>query len=210
VWRFENVLLGAMFFWMALGIFFLLIFLPAFNATLTPVFASMVIGPAYVVSGVVLWVVAIGGALRKKVGALIVVGAVPIFFVIAVVSAAPLMVAGEIAFNFTRFVALRPFYGRVIGQMQTLPQPPLGRKSYGLVDYQVDPGPPMRVLFPHRGQLLGQWHATIYDPSDALAEQVWWLHRTPGPARLQFLIGSYISACRPLVGHYYDCLLITR
>ena len=207
----QNRLLRVTTMWMAAGLVLLAIAIPLLKAfTLLAVMAAFGIVAAYLAAGLGIWLTAIRQFSKERRARFVFVGGlVPGFLLCAWFGGGTVMWAGDFAFGYSRFWALRPFYDQVV--RQTLD--PSGSQrpgSSGLISYEVDPGPPVRIVFPHFGGIVDNWEGTIYDPTDAVAAAQGWTFRSgkqefTAPPRIRSLFGGDVVVCSRLQGHYYRC-----
>jgi hypothetical protein len=138
-----------------------------------------------------------------------VVCAVPVLLVVLVFGSYAIISIGNRAFGYARFALLYPVYSRIVSGLGE--SPPNERTGhYGFVRYEVDSGPPVRVVFPHFGGIADNWAGTVYDPSDEVATATGWKYAGgtrdfSAPANIRKLFGGDVVSCRRLWGHYFLC-----
>ncbi len=84
------------------------------------------------------------------------------------------------------------------------------RFYYGNILGEIDPGPPLRVVFPWPGGILDNWCGVVYDPTDKVKEinSLKSDRSNQGDPKLQdvmFLFGGTMYRANPLGGHWYLC-----
>lgn len=113
--------------------------------------------------------------------------------------------AGDATLFRIRFTTLRPRYDAIVADVAARKLPASG-ETRG-VDYQSDPGPPVRVVFPQPGGIIDNWEGVIYDPTGAVRAATSW--RGPGvfsaPPEVRTLFGGDLLSCKPVSGSYYRC-----
>ena len=90
-----------------------------------------------------------------------------------------------------RFAAHRDEYNRVVRDVArggtSVPAP---------VEYRLDPGPPVRIAFPHPGGFLDNWDCVIHDPTGAVVK---------APATVSDVFGGRLVSCRHVEDAFYRC-----
>lgn len=123
------------------------------------------------------------------------------------------------AFSHMRFALLFPVYSSFVsGLNESPPGQRVGRVAF--VRYEVEPGPPARVVFPHCGGITDNWTGTVYDPTDEVEKVQDWkdtgdTREFTGHKAIEGLFGGDIVSCSRRLGHDFFCVftqawLVTR
>ena len=110
------------------------------------------------------------------------------------------------------FRSNRPHYEAIIRRLEAEPPTQEGRFTWEGVEYEVEPGRPLRVTFPIVGGLLDNRRAVVYDESEAVGRlkdrdyAVQEEREDPGSWRLRMLFGGVIWKVRRLGDRFYYCL----
>ncbi|MFN2565508.1 MAG: hypothetical protein ABR499_10945 [Gemmatimonadaceae bacterium] len=119
--------------------------------------------------------------------------------------------AGDHAQFSLRFARLRPEYERIAQALVAGDSARAGSVAYHAgIDYDIDPGPPLRVGFPQPGKsFFGDWDAIVYDPSGRVATTRGWLRGEPGRLTaakdVVNIFNENLLECKRLGGAFFRC-----
>ncbi len=198
--------------WFLAGVALLLVAGPILSAfTILAMGAGVVVLSAYAIATLALLVALVREALavrtRKSWWQVILV---PALLGMLVFGSYTIMWVGNRTFGYARFALHFPVYSTVVyGLANSLPADFRGESRF--VRYEVDPGPPVRVVFPHFGGITDNWTGTVYDPSDEVAKAEGWKYTNgsqefTAPPGIRELFGGDIVSCSRLFRHYFLCV----
>ena len=169
----------------------------------------------YAAAGVVCFLAALGCAWRDRRepharrGFALAAGIVLVAGAALALGGGHLTAAGDQALARLRFERHRAAYERVVrevtsGAARAGTQPVTGPR------YDVDSGPPVRIVFPQPGGIIDNWEGIVYDPTGAVgAARGWRFDRGrqefTAPAGVRTLFGGDLVGCRSLGGPWYIC-----
>lgn len=172
-------------------------------------FVALAFSRAYQGVGLLLFLAAVvRGLLPRHRADLAPAALMAVFILVLSFAGGWLSYAGDRASAGVRFVLLRPFYDRVVEKIES------GDRQFSLSEWwlapEVEPGPPLRIVFHHSGGVIDNWQGTIYDPTDAVAAARGWQYDPTGPRftapqEIKDLFGGNLLWCYQLGAHYYRC-----
>jgi hypothetical protein len=135
--------------------------------------------------------------------------AVPLLFAVLFFGSYTIMWVGNRAYSYARFAVLYPAYSSIVSGLSES-QLVERRGTYGFVRYEVESGPPVRIVFPHFGGITDNWVGTVYDPTDEVGKATGWKYsgetqEYTAPDNIKGLFGGDIVSCARLLGHYFLC-----
>lgn len=152
----------------------------------------------YAIVGVLLLVATVAYARRDRRGTRRIIAGILAFCAVFPWIAPPLAALGDKWLFQHRFAQHRADYERIVTHLGT---PTAGQAfssgQSGDVAYEVQWGPPVRVLFPQRDVRIGGWEGVIYSATPIESTE-----KSNTPLKL---FGFDVVACRPLGGNFQRC-----
>jgi hypothetical protein len=109
-----------------------------------------------------------------------------------------------------RFRGLESHYSAIIGRLRNREKPVQGWQKEESIDYYVENGSPLRVVFRQPGGILDNWQGVVYDPSGSVLrarefKPDWSNWDDPSLAQIRSLFGGDLCKCVHVKGHFYRC-----